>query len=112
MNVLLRSLVLVFTTGVLLVGAGRSADHALATDFTSAKAGPVSVEFTFADAAYVNTLSIVSPVSRTLFNTSTTLKGTRAELGNFSVGTSFRFQLVATTGSGTFTWSSDPTSQL
>ena len=95
--------VVLVTIGLLL-----PATKAHAADLTTAAAGPVSVEFTFASADFINTMSVTSPVNQFLFNTEQTRIGTRVELGNFPAGTSFGFQMVATTGTGTFTWSSDP----
>lgn len=82
--------------------------HAHAADLVTSATGPVSIEFTFADADFINSLSVTSPVSRLLFNTDQSRIGTRVDLGNFAAGTSFNFQMVANTGSGTFTWSSNP----
>lgn len=79
-----------------------------AADLVTSAAGPVSVEFTFASADFINTMSVTSPVNRFLFNTEQSRIGTRVNLGNFAAGTSLRFQMVANTGSGTFTWSSNP----
>src|ERR671912_1613559 len=81
---------------------------ARASNVISGASGPVSVEFVSADAAFINTMSVTAPVNRELFTTQTSRIGTRAELGTFSSGTTFRFQLRAQTGSGSFTWSSDP----
>lgn len=80
-----------------------------AADLAVSTSGPVSIEFTFASADFINTLSVTSPVNRFLFNTEQTRIGTRVNLGDFTAGTSFTFQMVANTGSGTFTWSSNPT---
>ncbi len=84
------------------------AGPAHAADLTTSATGPVSIEFTFASADFINTMSVTSPVNQFLFNTEQTRIGTRVNLGNFATGTVFGFQMVATTGSGTFTWSSDP----
>ena len=79
-----------------------------AANLTTSAGGPVSIEFTFASASFINTMSVTSPVNQFLFNTEQSRIGTRVNLGNFASGTAFQFQMVATTGSGTFTWSSDP----
>ncbi|MEA2932012.1 MAG: hypothetical protein QOI56_797 [Actinomycetota bacterium] len=84
------------------------ATKAHAANLTTSAGGPVSVEFTFASADFINTMSVTSPVNQFLFDTEKTRIGTRVNLGNFASGTAFQFQMVATTGSGTFTWSSDP----
>jgi hypothetical protein len=84
------------------------ATKAHAANLTTGAGGPVSVEFTFASADFINTMSVTSPVNQFLFNTDQTRIGTRVNLGNFASGTAFQFRMVATTGSGTFTWSSDP----
>jgi hypothetical protein len=93
---------------LLTVGLLLPTRAAHAADLTTSAAGPVSVEFTFASAAFINTMSVTSPVSRFLFDTSQTRLGTRVNLGTFAAGTTFGFSMVATTGAGTFTWSSDP----
>jgi len=82
---------------------------AAAANLPTTRSGPVSVEFTFASADFVNAVSVTAPINRTLFNTEQSRIGTRAELGTFAAGTTFVFQLQATTMSGSFTWSSDPT---
>ena len=71
--------------------------------------GVVSVEFLYSDADFINDVSVVSPVSRLLFNTQTTRRGATVFLGSFATGADFEFQLLANTGSGQYTWSSDPT---
>jgi hypothetical protein len=81
---------------------------ARASNVISGASGPVSVEFVFADADFINTMSVTAPVNRRLFNTEQNRIGTRTDLGTFSSGTTFRFQLQAKTADGSFTWSSDP----
>src|SRR3712207_2530992 len=81
---------------------------ARASNVISGASGPVSVEFVSADADLINTMSVTAPVDRVLFNTEESRIGTRVELGTFSSGTTFRFQLQAKTADGNFTWSSDP----
>jgi hypothetical protein len=81
---------------------------AYASNVTSSTGGPVSVDFVFASADFINTMSITSPVNRVLFNTRQSRIGTRVDLGTFSSGTTFRFRMQAQTSSGNFTWSSDP----
>jgi hypothetical protein len=83
--------------------------QAAASNLTITPSGPVSVEFTFKSADFINTVAVTAPVNQTLFNTQQSRLGTRVELGTFAAGTTFVFQLQATTSSGSFTWSSDPT---
>jgi hypothetical protein len=71
--------------------------------------GTVSVEFTATEALFINEVSVSEPSSLLLFNTRQSLIGARRELGQHSAGTQFVFTMVANTGAGTFTWSSDPT---
>jgi len=87
---------------------GPATTSALASNVTIPTAGAVSVEFAFEDAAFTNSVSLTAPQNRFLFDTRASRVGTRVALGTFAANTEFRFQLVATTGSGTFTWSSDP----
>jgi hypothetical protein len=81
---------------------------ARASNVISGASGPVSVEFVSTSADFINTMSVTAPVNRVLFNTQQNRIGTRVELGTFSSGTTFRFQLQARTADGSFTRSSDP----
>jgi hypothetical protein len=85
-----------------------AAAPAMASNVTIPTAGTVSVEFVYQDALFINQVSLTSPQSRFLFDTRASRIGTRVALGTFAANTEFRFQLQATTGSGTYTWSSDP----
>ena len=75
----------------------------------TATAGTVSVEFTATEAAFVNEVSVVQPLSRVLFDTRQSMIGARVELGQRPAGTQFVFTFRANTGTEVFTWSSDPT---
>ncbi len=92
----------------LLVGLFAVPTRTEANDIVTQQAGDVTAEFLYSDAAYINDMSVVSPVSQFLFNTERSRLGTRVDLGVFAAGTTFKFQLVARTSSGTYTWSSDP----
>ena len=81
---------------------------ARASNVISGASGPASVEFVSTSADFINTMSVTAPVNRVLFNTQESRIGTRVDLGTFSSGTTFRFQLQAKTADGSFTWSSDP----
>lgn len=82
-----------------------------ASNLTLPTGGVVSVEFISSDAAYINDLSVVSPVNSFLFNTETTRRGTTVFLGSFAAGTVFEFEMLARTD-GTLTWSSDPSKNI
>jgi hypothetical protein len=86
---------------------GVTAPPADAANLTTTRSGPVTVEFTFSDANFINTMSVTSPVNQQLFDTEASRIGTRVSLGNQNAGTTFVFRLLARTN-GTFTWSSDP----
>ncbi len=100
---------LIGVAALLLVTLFAAPQTTEASNLVTSQAGNVTVEFFYSDAAYINDMSVVSPVNRFLFDTDQSRLGTRVDLGVFAAGTPFEFELIATTSSGTYTWSSDAT---
>ncbi|MCL4554606.1 MAG: DUF4114 domain-containing protein, partial [Actinobacteria bacterium] len=101
---------LMLTLAACSVLAILTAAPAHATNLTLPTGGVVSAEYISSDAAFINDLSVVSPPNRFLFNTQTPRRGATVVLGASAAGTAFEFQMLARTGSATYTWSSNPAS--